>query len=227
MAERPRAQAHVAAGVHDVDVDAILGRALVAHLLEPGGHAPAAARGGDDEVGAQLLLLAAGRAVAQGHPAHPATVVHQARDARLLAHADVGDRGDATADDALEERAAGEGARPAGLDLADEAAPDVEAHVDARAPQRRAGLRRLVGEAGEEALDRHLAAGLQPVGMAPLRDRATVLVQAHRKRVTIEHGDAVIGVREDAGGQQAGHARADDDRVLPTRGALRSLLALR
>ena len=60
-AERPRAQAHVGAGVLDVDVDAVLDRALVAHLLQPGRHASAAAGGGDDEIGAQLALLAAGR----------------------------------------------------------------------------------------------------------------------------------------------------------------------
>jgi hypothetical protein len=78
VAQRARAQAQVAAGVHDVDVDAILGGALVAHRLQPGGHLRAAARRGDDEIGAQLARRAArDGALAHGHAGHAPAVAHE------------------------------------------------------------------------------------------------------------------------------------------------------
>ena len=53
----------------------------------------------------------------------------------------------------------------------------------------------LLREAGKELRERELAAELQAVGVATLRDGAAVLGQARGQRVAVEHRDAVVGVR--------------------------------
>jgi hypothetical protein len=143
-----------------------------------------------------------------------AVVVQQRGDVAAVAERDVLDRAHAPADEALEHRPAGDGVVRADRDTAQRVAVDGHAHFQRGAQRGRAFGDGLVAEAGEEALDGLLATGLQAVRVQALRHRAAVLGDALGKCVAVDDRDAVVGVSQDAGGEQAGHARTDDDRVL-------------
>jgi hypothetical protein len=63
-------------------------------------------------------------------------------------------------------------------------------------------------------LQRELAGRLHAVDLAILRHGPALLGDAKGQRVAIEHRHALVEVRQDPRGQQPGHARSDDQRVL-------------
>ena len=93
--------------------------------------------------------------------------------------------------------------------------PSVAEHVtDGRAVRHQ-----LVGQAGEQLLQRQLAAGEQGVDVTALR-RAAPRGDAGRERVAVQHRDLRISVGEHSGGEQPGDASAEHDGVILHRGDL-------
>ena len=72
----------------------------------------------------------------------------------------------------------------------------------------RAGLDHLLGEAGEQLIEQFPAAGVQHVHVTVLRHPSAV-GRVGWQDVPLAHCHVVVGIGQDPGGQQTGHARAE------------------
>jgi hypothetical protein len=78
---------------------------------------------------------------------------------------------------------------------------------------RRPVLDQLVADPGKELLELVEATRQQGMYVATLGHRAPVLV-SRGKRVAVDHGHALVGVRQGPGRQEPGDAAADHDGVV-------------
>jgi len=120
---------------------------------------------------------------------------------------------------ALDQRAAGEqnvGSHRLACHLV---AGDHEADLTHRLARLRPGRVQLVGDPGQQLLDRVLPARQHHVRMAPLRDRLAALAD-DRQLVALDDRHPLVGVGERSGGEQARHAGPDHHGVFAD--ALRS-----
>ena len=212
----PAGRRSVAARVDDVDADALLAGLVVAELPRA---MRAPCRRGPTRRRRGRRAACAPRCRARGRAARTPTiapaVVDEPRHGVVVADRDVLDRAHAPADEALEQRPAGDRVLAVEPHAADVAAADVHAHVERGA----AAAARRPASASSRKPGRRLSIASWPPGCRPWACRPCgtarrFSVEAAGEAVAVEDRDAVVGVREDAGGEQAGHARADDDRVL-------------
>ena len=102
-AERARGQAQPAAGVLEVDREALVPRLRIAEVVEPGGHLRRAAGRADDQVRLDRLLEAVSRHADAGHSA---AAPHQVEHLAMGDELDIGQRPDAAAYVTFDERPA-------------------------------------------------------------------------------------------------------------------------
>jgi hypothetical protein len=71
----------------------------------------------------------------------------------------------------------------------------------------------VVEQPWEELVEDLCASGHQHMGMPALGDTTTVL-ELGRERVAVHHRDALVGVGQHPGGEEPGHARTQDHRLV-------------
>ncbi len=134
---------------------------------------------------------------------------------RPLDELHAGDRPQPRPQDVLQQPPAGKHRGQPGRGRANPQPPQVPAGTHQRLDRGRAPLGELRGQPGEQLLHDLASAVEQPV-QVPALGHATAGVAvgtAVEEHVPFQHRDPLEGLREHPGGQQPGHAGAEDDRV--------------
>ena len=197
-------------------------RRLVVQSGQPIGEPRVAAIGHHHQVGGQLIPtpagLEAGRAGPEPHPGDarpPGPPAKQAGDVDSLTDPHVGERGDAAADDRVDQVAAGGEQQEI---TGEPDVPTVRAHprdILGRVHRNRAGPHQLAGQAREEPLYNSAAASQQDVGVPALRQPLT-RGRGLGEVVALQQRDVVEMVGQHAGRQHPGQAASDGHSVAAT-----------
>ena len=214
------AQAQPLTGVGDVDAGAERPRSDAAEALGPGRGAAAATGRVDDEIAVQLL----GRAAAQAHAGHAATVVRgeETADGALL-RSDAGQCEHAPAQDAFEQRPR----QPQGARLVDARAERggavgvgdglVRGFRLVLGAQGRAGGQEFLAQPGQELPHPRLAEGQQAVDGPALGDAAARCERRRavgRERIPVDDRDLPAVRSQARRREQPRHGSAHHDRVV-------------
>ncbi len=211
-AEGPGAQPEQARRVDEADLHALVGGLPVPQLRQHGRDARAAPGRVDDQVPGHRPFLAARRRseADAGDPALPRRA-DQPGDRGVL-DADVRQREHPGPDPVLQERAGAQHPAPPERHLPEVVTGQDGPHAETQVPGHRAVGGERVGEPGEQLLEDLEAPRVQDVDVTPLR-HAAAGSREHGDGIAVDQGDPVVVLGEHAGGEQAGHARAQHDGV--------------